>query len=68
VDKGLQLVFGVCSGLACVGLLLTWFFVDDKAHDSLTTVSDEIELEVAEVELVKAASHSKIVGGHNNHV
>jgi len=52
VDRGLQLVFGACTACTVVGLVLTYFFVDDTPHDSLTTVSDELELE-AEVEMKK---------------
>ena len=41
VDQGLRLVFGVCAVLAVVGVLWTWFLVDDKPHDSLTRANSE---------------------------
>jgi len=48
VDKGLQLVFGVCAGLAAFGFIVTYFFVDDTPHDSLTMFEEGSEAESEE--------------------
>jgi len=50
VDKGLRLVIGVCSLLAIIGVLWTWFLVDDKPHASLTHADSEWGSEVGDTE------------------